>query len=342
MTDQGAELRTKWAQALSCGTADRQWRAVALSITAPVTLLAAVRDQDNRISVLVETHLQHAPRHRVRFHAEGISIIDERWHEDNLLRLAVTLERPDLRDVYEILVLDLIAVAAASPSAELAIQHIVRRLETWQVCLRARRRGLQQAELVGLFGELTVLERLAVEIGLPQAIASWTGPLDGLHDFESAGRAIEVKSTIGVSHHIRVSRLDQMDAEGLDHLVLVRCRFHEAPEGVSLPELIGTLRSKINGTHPASMAEFSDKMMRTGYLDADAEFYAATRIVLTEIRAFEVREGFPRLTRACVPPAIVDAAYSLDERQLAAFTMESDELRALLCRMQDAYQTSGF
>jgi hypothetical protein len=314
---------------------------VALSTVAPVALLAAVRDQDNRISVLVETQLQHAPRHRVRFQAEGISIIDERWLEDHLLRLAVTLERPDLRDVYEILVLDLIAVAAASTSAELAIQHIVRRLETWQVCLRARRRGLPQEELVGLFGELTILERLAVEIGLPQAIAAWIGPLDGLHDFQSAGLAFEVKSTIGVSHHIRVSRLDQLDAEGLDHLVLVRSRFHEAPEGTTLPELIGALRSKINDIHPASMAEFSDKIMRTGYLDADAEFYAATRIVLTEIRAFEVREGFPRLTRASVPPAIVDAAYSLDERQLAAFTMETDEVRTLLCRTNDAYQTSG-
>jgi hypothetical protein len=192
-----------------------------------------------------------------------------------------------------------------------------------------------------LFGELTVLERVATEIGLPQAITAWTGPLDGIHDFQSAGLAIEVKSTIGVSHHIRIPRLDQLDAEGLDHLVLVRARFHEAPEGVTLPELIGALRTKANDTHPASMAEFSDKIMRTGYLDADAEFYAMPRIVLSEMGAFQVREGFPRLTRACVPSAVVEAVYTLDERQLATFRMEPDELRTLLRRTNDAYQTSG-
>jgi hypothetical protein len=290
--------------------------------------------------VLVETPLRNGPKHRVRFHAEGISIIDERWVEDGLSRLAVTLERPDLREVYEILVLDLISVAAASASAELAIQHILRRLEAWQACLRARRSGLQREELVGLLGELAVLERLAAEIGLPQAITAWNGPLGGIHDFQSAGVAIEVKSTIGVSHHIHMSRLDQLDTEGLHYLFLARARFHEAPEGLTLPELIAGLRTRISDTHPASMSEFSDKIMRTGYLDADAEFYASTRNVLMDIHAFEVREGFPRLTRASVASAIVEAAYSLDERQLAPFRMENEDVQARLRRMSDAYQMS--
>lgn len=112
MTDHLTELRAKWDTALASGATDREWRAVGLSVAAPVRLLAAVRDQDSRISILVETPLQHAPKHRVRFQAEGISIIDERWIEDGLLRLAVTLERPDLRDIYEVLAIDVISVAA--------------------------------------------------------------------------------------------------------------------------------------------------------------------------------------------------------------------------------------
>ena len=68
--------------------------------------------------------------------------------------------------------------------------------------------------------------------------------------------------------------------------------------------------------------------MRTGYLDADAEFYASTRTVLTDVHGFNVSEDFPRMIRATVPAAIVEAAYSLDERQLAPFRMENADFRA--------------
>jgi Putative PD-(D/E)XK family member, (DUF4420) len=341
MTDLLPELRAKWAQALVSGKADREWRAVALSIAAPVNLLAGVRDQDGRISVLVETLLRHAPKHRVRFHAEGISLIDQRWMEDGLLRLAITLERLDLQDIFEVLVIDLVAVAAASSSAQPAIQQILRRLESWQVCLRARRGGLQREEQAGLLGEIAVLQKLATEVGLPQAITAWTGPLDGIHDFQLAGLGVEVKSTIGVSHHVRISRLDQLDPEGLDQLLLARTRFHEASEGMTLPEVIGGLRKTINEVHPASIDEFSDKIMRTGYLDTDAEFYASTRTILSDFHLFKVGEGFPSLTRASVPAAVVEAAYSLDERQLAAFRVTDEAWRASLRRIGEMPQMCG-
>src|SRR5713101_188016 len=209
MSDLLDELRSKWEEALASGTSGREWRAIGLSRASPVNLLAGIRDRDGRISILVETALRHAPKYRVRFQAEGISLIDERWAEEGLLRLAVTLERADLRDIFKVLVLDLLSVASASPSPDLAIQQTVRRLEAWQVCLRVRRRGLARGEQAGLLGELAVMELVAAEIGLARAIAAWRGPLDGIHDFEAAGVAIEAKAAIGLSHHIRISRLDQ-------------------------------------------------------------------------------------------------------------------------------------
>src|SRR5947209_17252424 len=94
------ELRSKWQEALASGRGHREWRAIALSIASPVKLLAGIRDRDDRSSILLETPLQNAPKHRVRFQAEGISLVDERWADEGLLRLAVTLERADLRQIY--------------------------------------------------------------------------------------------------------------------------------------------------------------------------------------------------------------------------------------------------
>ena len=73
MSDLLAELRSKWDEAIASGAGGREWRAVALSQLSPVKLLAGIRDRDGRISVLVETAVRHAPKHRVRFQAEGIS-----------------------------------------------------------------------------------------------------------------------------------------------------------------------------------------------------------------------------------------------------------------------------
>src|SRR3954454_2709548 len=102
MTPLLTELREKWREALASGAAGLQWRAKLLSIASPVKLLAAVRERDKRLGILLEAPLLDAPRHRVTFQAEGISVTDERSAEERLLRLAVILERMDLQNIFEV------------------------------------------------------------------------------------------------------------------------------------------------------------------------------------------------------------------------------------------------
>jgi hypothetical protein len=250
--------------------ARHQWRAVALAVACSVKLLAGVRDRDGRLSLLLETPVGNAPKHRVRFQAEGISLIDERWADERLLRLAVTLERADLLDIFEILAVDLVSVAQGAAAPEAAVREVIRRLEAWQACLRARQRGLTKEEQAGLLGELAVIELGATQGGGPSAVSCWRGPLDGIHDFEGAGVAVEVK------------------------------------------------------------------LMRAGYLHTDQGLYGFTRTMLGDLHAYAVREGFPRLTGALVPTAIVDAAYAIDERQLTSFRLPQDEFLAALRQMGGA------
>jgi Putative PD-(D/E)XK family member, (DUF4420) len=121
-------------------------------------------------------------------------------------------------------------------------------------------------------------------------------------------------------------------------LVLARVRFREAPGGLTLPEVIGTLRKRLEQDHPSAVAEFGEKLMRAGYLDADAEVYGLMRTVVQDLHGFGVSGDFPRLIGATVPPAIVDAAYSLDERQLGPFRLDDGELRVTLRRMGGSHE----
>lgn len=47
------ELRAKWQTAALTGNTGAEWRAVALSVHAPVNLLAAIREPDARIALLL-------------------------------------------------------------------------------------------------------------------------------------------------------------------------------------------------------------------------------------------------------------------------------------------------
>ena len=328
MTDLLAELRSKWELVLCSGPGDHEWRGVALTTSSPVRLLAGVRDRDNHISLLLETSLEHGPKHRIRLQAEGISLLDQRAFDENRFRLAVTLERPDLRDIFEILASDLIRVAAASASPQQCVAQIIKRLEAWQACLRIRQRGLSREEQAGLAGELMVVLFLGEEIGLPQALDAWSGPLDAIHDFEHGGTAAEVKATIGVSRQIRISRLDQLNSHGLAVLVLVRVRFQESRSGRTLPEYVGGLRAILSDKFPIALAAFEDKLMRAGYLDADADLYGGIRTTLQEIQGFQVTDSFPRIGRDLLPAAIVEASYTLDETQLAGYRLSENDFRA--------------
>ena len=82
-------------------------------------------------------------------------------------------------------------------------------------------------ELVGLYGELVVLEDL---LRVHRAsVKCWTGPFGGRHDFSGRRFALEVKSTLTrVSKTVHISGIEQLmppasgSELGLMHLVLER------------------------------------------------------------------------------------------------------------------------
>lgn len=324
------ELRSKWQAAAEVGSAGSEWRAIALSIAAPVKLLAGIREPDARIALLLETPLSTAPRTVLRTQSEAVSLTDQRRQEEGLMRLAITLERDDSTDVFEVLVADLAEVASYTTSPQSAIAAIVRRLEAWQACLRSHRRGLSREEQIGLLGELAILRLVAEELGPSHAVASWKGPLDAIHDFSHAGTALEVKAVLGAGNHLRISKLNQLETEGLNRLLVVRPRFRESPDGPTVTDLIALLRTVITQQAPEVLSDFDELLIRAGVRDTSPHGDQLLRAELESILAYDVREEFPRLTFESVPIGIVDGTYVVDERAVASFCIEQSELRKIV------------
>ena len=149
MSDLRTELDAKWRDALTAERGGHEWRGVALRVAAPVRFIAAVREPDERVALLIEAPLDAAFGSAYRVHAAGLSVTDQRRQEEGLFRLAITLESDGLRDVFEVLAADIVAVAASATEAREAIVEAVGRLEAWRACLAARRQGLSSGGTTG-------------------------------------------------------------------------------------------------------------------------------------------------------------------------------------------------
>ena len=332
MTNTREELIEKWARVGISEASGREWRVVALSASAPVRILAGVREPDNRIALLLEAPLAEAPNEPIRFVANGLSVTDQRRFEEDTFRVAIVLERLEVRDVFEVLATDITNVAIQASTSSGAIRAVTRRLEAWQACLRSGRRGLTPEEQIGLFGELTVLEMLGQKVGYSNAISAWGGPLDKVHDFTAHGIALEVKCVNGIGNHLRISTLNQLETEGLRLLLVVRVRLREDPTGRTLGDFVSQIRARVAETCNAG-PDFDERLLRLGYLETDNFLYETTHFLQESLVAYEVRKEFPRLTNSSIPAGIIDGSYVLDERALRPFSRNTEYFELTMGKM---------
>ena len=162
---------------------------------------------------------------------------------------------------------------------------------------------LSREEQLGLFGELWFLSVwLIPKVGAPEAVTRWRGPFASRHDFEWAGRSVEVKVATSARGRIhRFTGLDQLAPPQPGELLLFSLRVHEEAGATNtLPSVISTCRALL-GTDPESLSGFERSLAQAGYSPAYEEEYAKLHLRVAEEGLFEVRDDFPRLTTAQLP-----------------------------------------
>lgn len=166
-------------------------------------------------------------------------------------------------------------------------------LQHWRDLL-ARPAGspLGEEALIGLFGELEVLESI---LQLGGSLDSWTGWDRDHCDFRLHGLVIEAKSTGSANYRrVRVHGLGQLaDPEDGSALVLVLKRMERTPDGRSLPDLIESLVRL-----GASRAVLLDRLSRLHYSDQHRAQYEGLRFLSREVALRKVDESHPRLVPA--------------------------------------------
>ncbi len=174
-------------------------------------------------------------------------------------------------------------------------------LQAWRDLL-ARPTGepLREQALVGLFGELEVLETI---LTLGGDFDSWTGWNKDHNDFRLPGLVIEVKSTTSANYRrVQIHGLGQLDdpQDGSDPVLVLR-RLEPSPEGRSVPDLIEALVRL-----GASRAVILERLAHLHYSDQHRAAYDSHRYVSSEIALRAIDDTHPRL----VPSKLVSVDLS--------------------------------
>lgn len=124
----------------------------------------------------------------------------------------------------------------ADASGRPCIDELTEVLESWRAALARARNAMDRNRVIGIFGELTVLERLA-RTDPQSALSAWQGRNGGRHDFLRTN-ALEVKTFGGSgSPSVTIHGESQLDPPTNALLHLVAFRITESASGESVEEL---------------------------------------------------------------------------------------------------------
>lgn len=235
------------------------------------------------------------------------------------VRIGMTLVDGDLARSFSVMCYDLAERSRPADTTVSALSTLLRALNNWADLFRKRTaEGLSREEVLGLVGELLVVEALVESSrgSVDALIQGWRGPHGDARDIGFNGTRIEVKAQRSTSAlKLRVSSLAQLDDRG-DRVFVVLIRLSPSESGRSLMELADSLRVRLEG-FPMASIEFERKLETSG-MTAESD-HAHERLSQDERLVFFVAEQFPRLVPGNVPAGVTAVSYEVSGPPLEAF-----------------------
>ncbi|TWB45552.1 putative PD-(D/E)XK family protein DUF4420 [Rhizobium sp. ERR 922] len=315
VTPDATALLREWNDLAAVAPGDRLYRSRRLSRPVQLDLRAGLREADGAPCLIA---LPGSTGNSIAsFETAGLRL--SRAADPAGPLLVLSLEEPSRRDLFAEMCSDCVrSVLRWEDEGETELVTVfAARLAAWRAFLRDQVSGLSRNEMVGLIGELFVLDRL-LDVNA-KAVAAWKSPDDGLHDFVLSGHGLEIKTALGPTRQIHISTLDQLDNSGLASLHIAHVRLVDSVAGSTLGEIATRIEQRLNGERARSA--FRNALLRRGLLPC-GDIEVGPRVTCAGIDAYTVSNGFPRLLRSDVPLGIAEATYQVEVRALVGFAVD--------------------
>jgi hypothetical protein len=244
------------------------------------------------IGFRTETHQDGVLKVTPKFLTASIS----ETSSENIWILEATVFEPNLfRPFYEFIVevLESIQIEGKEP-----IDSFNRIWSNWKNVFEEKQK-LSEEKIVGLCGELLFVERLATEIGTPDAVLSWHDDSKSEHDFSLENHVdIEVKTTTAEKRVHLISSINQLNPKVDRVLYVYSVQLTRASsidkDSFSLIDLINRVRAKIFRSD--QIERFDRILLESGFNMQDVCELEQRYLSRSVNVLVEVNDSFPRLS----------------------------------------------
>jgi hypothetical protein len=245
--------------------------------------------------------------------SSGVHLLSAEWGDEDIHRrfVDVVCLKPHLNGLFDLIIYEVLA--EIDQSAAQADRVCLAVLNRWRELLAQDTLQIpQRSEIIGLFGELSVLRRFA-QVN-PNSLPAWTGPDGGRFDFFADSYAVEVKTTLrrqGIQ--LTIHGHDQLDPPADVKLYIGVLLIEETPaagENLSM-QVEALIASGVN------RAELYRKLARIGFTPDVLEVLSNQRFTVNEFRLYAVRDDFPSITTRSfvggrLPRGVTALNYTID------------------------------
>ena len=243
-------------------------------------------------------------------------------------RVEVELILRDQRhsDIFDLLVTDLVEAAEGPEDERAGLTRFLSRLTDWQQLLRRLAPGgLSRESQQGLWGEIWTLRQIVAPVlGIPEAVASWWGPLGEDQDFQLGALCIEVKtSTANRMDALQIASEHQLEAPaGVSIMLLGLSLDARVGHGETLPDMVRASRDAASSAGCLHLLD--DRLEAAGYNDSEEDQYSDIGYSIRLLRAFRVGGGFPRIVSGELPPGVDNVRYSVSLTACSQFELDTE------------------
>ena len=240
-----------------------------------------------------------------------VTIESEAGYENELI-ICIYLKTENFLDIYLNLIEKIINYIFDSSDFEKNIQIIFDKLTSWRRCFENDDQFiLSFPEQLGLFGELTYIEKLFInKVSAEEILTSWKGPDGGLHDFLLQNNIYEVKTFLNKNKKIRISNIEQLNYKIYQNLYLVCVELEESNIGLNVSNLVQKFKAEIF-SKKNNANKFEDKLSSYGYFEYQSNKYTRSFLVKNIFEYF-VTQDFPTILPENLLAGVEDVSFNLD------------------------------
>ena len=236
------------------------------------------------------------------------------------------------RDIFDLLVRDLVEAAEQSEDEAVGVARLLARLSDWQQLLRRLSpQGLSAEAQLGIWGELWVMrEILAPAIGTFDAISAWRGPMGADQDYQMGKVCMEVKTSAAHTlDRLPIASERQLEVPGDVALVLAGLSVDaRIGHGETLDDMIRLAR--VAAAEAGCLSALDDRLESSGYGAGNAHLHGEMGYSVRSFVPFLVMEGFPRLVSTDLAVGVTEVRYRVSLASCRPYMMSEQDLKQLL------------